>query len=107
MRVKLMVDHFWEGQFPTFKKGEKVILKEKCTHYLYWSACEINGYQTYIPDLFVKDNCLIRDYNPTELILEKDEIIDIIEVLHAWFLAKDKNGLIGWIPAEKCARFAI
>jgi len=103
VKVKIMKNHPGEGQFPTFSQGANVKMGEGCTHFLNWYACEIEGYPTYIPDVFVVDGKLMRDYNPTELICEVGEIVEIKEVFYAWFIAIKADGTIGWIPAEVCS----
>ena len=100
MKVKVITEHLGEGSFPCFLKGTPVIMKEACTHFINWYACEIDGHQTYVPGCFVCDGKLIRDYNPTELVQSKGDILEIIEIVYAWLIAKNNNGEIGWIPAE-------
>jgi len=101
MKVKVIKDHLGEGQFPTFAKGTKVAMaKEEDAHFLGWHACDIEGHQTYVPKIFVCDGRLTRDYNPTELVQEAGDILEVREIVHAWLLAADKNGITGWIPAE-------
>jgi len=100
MKVKVIVNHPGEGKFPTFLKGKKVILKEACTHFLYWYACEIDGYQTYVPEIFVNEGMLIKDYNPTELVQKIGDVLEVKKIANAWFLATNEEGITGWIPAE-------
>lgn len=100
MKVKMIKSHPGEGHFPTFGKGSKVIMKDEGTHYLHWYACEIDGYQTYVPELFVCDGALIRDYNPTELVQKEGDILTVQEIIYAWLIATNENGVVGWIPAE-------
>jgi len=100
MKVKVIKEHLGEGHFPTFKKGIEVILKEECSHYLYWFACEIAGHQTYVPKIFVSNGRLTRDYNPTELIQEEGDLVEVHEIVYAWLFATNEKGITGWIPAE-------
>ena len=100
MKVKVIKAHQGEGQFPTFEEGTEVIMKEECTHFIHWNACEINGHQTYVPNIFVANGKLTRDYNPTELIQEAGDIVDVHEIIYAWLLAKNEKDITGWIPAE-------
>lgn len=103
MKVKVIKNHPGEGTFPTFAKGTDVkVMDEGCTHYLNWYGCEINGYATYIPDVFVTNKKLNRDYNPTELICQAGDKLEVKEILYAWFIAKNTDGLMGWVPAEIC-----
>jgi len=100
MRVKVIKKHLGEGQFPVFVKGTPVTVKEECTHFLHWYACDIEGYQTYVPKTFVCNGKITRDYNPTELTQEEGDIVDVQEIVYAWLLATNDKGITGWIPAE-------
>ena len=101
MRVKVIKKHLGEGQFPTFKRGIGVVLaKEEDTHFLNWYACNIEGYETYVPISFVCDGELNRDYNPTELVQEVGDVLDVKEIVFAWLIATNAQGVTGWIPAE-------
>jgi len=100
MKVKVIKNHLGEGQLPNFEKGTPVEIKEDCTHFLHWSSCEIAGYQTYVPNIFVANGKLIRDYNPTELIQDVGDIVEVNEIIYAWLLATNEKGITGWIPAE-------
>ena len=101
MKVKVIQEHPGEGQFPTFIKGTKVTLTgEECKHFLHWSPCEIEGHKTYIPESFIANGVLIRDYNPTELIQNVGDKLEVVEIVNAWLVATNENGQTGWIPAE-------
>lgn len=100
MKARVIEKHIGEGVFPTFAKGTQATLKEPCTHYLHWYACEIAGHQTYVPESFVCDGVLTRDYNPTELVQEAGDIVEVREIVNAWLIATNEKGISGWIPAE-------
>jgi len=100
MKARVIKDHHGEGQFPTFPKGTAVDLKEECTHFINWCACEISGHQTYIPKCFVEGGVLTRDYDPTELVQASGDIVEVKEIVYAWLLATNEAGTTGWIPAE-------
>ena len=100
MRVKVIAQHPGEGEFPVFSKGTAVIMGEECTHFLHWYSCKIEGHETYVPDSFVRDGKLVRDYNPTELVAEVGDVLEVHEIVYAWLLATNAEGLTGWIPAE-------
>ena len=101
MKAKVVKAHLGEGQFPTFKKGTAVKLaRESCAHFLHWRPCEIEGYETYVPEAFVGNGRLLRDYNPTELVQEAGDIVEVEEIVYSWLLAKNEKGITGWIPAE-------
>ena len=75
-------------------------MKEECRHFLSWYACDISGFQTYVPKHFVSGGKLARDYNPTELSQEAGDILRVDEIVYAWLLATNEEGVTGWIPAE-------
>ena len=103
VRVKVMRSSRWEhpGEFPTFEKGTPIMVADdEDTDFLGWYPCEIIGYQSYVPKKFVCDGKLARDYNPTELIQEAGDILEVQEIAFAWLLATNENGVTGWIPAE-------
>jgi len=100
MKVKVIAQHSGEGTFPTFAKGTAVALGNECTHFLHWYPCAIDGHETYVPESFVREGKLIRDYNPTELVAEIGDIFEVQEIVYAWLMATNESGTSGWIPAE-------
>ena len=103
MKVQVIRQSRWEhpGEFPTFEKGTPVILaKDEDNDFLGWYACDIAGHKPYVPIDFVSDGKLTRDYNPTELIQDIGDILEVKEIVYAWLLAANSNGITGWIPAE-------
>jgi len=101
MKVRVMQRHLGEGQFPSFAKGTAVAMaSEGDTHFLHWWACEIEGHETYVPEHFVREGKLTRDYNPTELVQEAGDIVEVREIAYAWLYATNEEGATGWIPAE-------
>ena len=103
MKVKVIRPSRWDhpGNFPTFEKGTPVAMaKDEDNDFLGWHACEIQGHTPYIPKIYVCDGKLTRDYNPTELIQEVGDTLEVKEIVHAWLLATNDQGTTGWIPAE-------
>ena len=100
MRVTVIKQHPGEGSFPTFAKGTAVAMGEECTHFLHWYPCIIGDYYTYVPESYVRAGKLIRDYNPTELVAEAGDVLEVYEIVYAWLYAVDSQGVSGWIPAE-------
>ena len=103
MKVKVVRTSRWEhpGAFPTFEKGTPVALaKEEDADFLGWHVCDVLGHKPYVPKAFVCDGKLARDYNPTELIQEIGDILEVQEIVYAWLLATNDKGITGWIPAE-------
>lgn len=101
MKVKVIERHDGEGRFPTFVKGTTVRITEACTHYLHWYACTIEDCATYVASSYVVDGKLIRDYNPTELVQNLGDILEVKEITNSWLYATNENKISGWIPAEK------
>ena len=102
MKVKIILPLFteWErGIFPTFAKETKVAIKQEDKDFRGWHEAEIEGHQTFIPKHFVSDGKLVRDYNPTELVGEVGDLVEVQEIHHAWLLATDEQGTTGWIPS--------
>jgi len=101
MKVKVIEKHDGEGRFPTFKKGTEVVIIEACTHYLHWYACTIEKHATYVAESYVNKGKLIRNYNPTELIQNIGDILEVKEITNSWLYAVNENKISGWIPADK------
>ena len=103
MKIKVMRPSRWDhpGEFPVFVKGTPIeVASDEDTDFLGWYACNIEGYETFVPKVFVSDGKLARDYNPTELIQEVGDILDVQEIINAWLLATNSKGVTGWMPAE-------
>jgi len=100
MIVRVVTKHDGEGVFPTFAIGTPVEIGESCKHFLGWCACVIDGHNTYVPHIFVKNSKLIVNYNPTELVQGVGDILKVQEIVHSWLLATNASGEKGWFPAE-------
>lgn len=101
MKVKVMQKHLGEGEFPTFKKDTAIKMQQEAdSYFLHWHECEIEGHQTFVPDIFVQDGILVRDYNPTELVQNVGDVLEVKEITYAWLLATNGEGITGWIQAE-------
>jgi len=105
MKVKVIENYQgYEGErpiFPKFPKGEKVTLTgEMCNDFTHWYPCDIASYPTYIPESFIQDGRLARDYNPTELSQNIGDVLEVQEIVNAWLIATNSEGVTGWIPAE-------
>jgi len=101
LKVKVIQNHDGEGQFPTFDKGAKVkIIGDECVEFSHWFPCEIEGYQTYVPESFIAEGLLARKYNPTELVQSVGDLLVVNEIVNAWLIATNESGHMGWIPAE-------
>ena len=101
MKLLVMEKHDGYGVFPLFPQGTAVSDYTVCDEYPHWYSCVIDGYETFVADVYVVDGVLIKDYNPTELIVEKDQIVTLSDVVFEWLYVKDKSGQTGWLPASK------
>ena len=107
MKVILIEKHDGEGVFPAFPKGSTVENLAPCEESKHWMSCTIDGRDIYIPDFFVDNNRLNREYNPTELVADKDEIFEVEEIVFEWLYGKNGKGVYGWIPAEKVVSLSL
>lgn len=101
MNLLVMEKHDGEGVFPLFTKGAAVNGLSACERYPHWLSCAINGHETFIPDIYVIDGVLTRDYDPTELVVEKGRIVTLISIVFEWLYVQDGDGRRGWLPASK------
>jgi len=101
MRLLVKEEHNGYGVFPLFKKGAAIRNLSPCNEYPHWFSCIINDYETFIPETYVIDGILIKDYNPTELIVKNKQIVILEEIVFEWLYVRDENGKSGWLPASK------
>ena len=103
MKLLVVDGHEGEGMFPLFRKGAIVGELNACDKFSHWFACVIDGHETYIPDTYVVNGVLNRDYDPTELVLQKGHVVTLLEVVFEWLYVEDEGGKRGWLPAGKAA----
>jgi hypothetical protein len=101
MNLLVMEKHDGEGTFPLFTKGAAVNDLKACDESPHWLSCVINGHETFIPEIYVADGVLTQDYDPTELIVGKEQIVTLIGIVFEWLYVKDGNDKYGWLPASK------
>lgn len=101
MDILITEKHDGEGIFPTFYIGTAVENIQSCAESNHWMSCTINKTSTYVPDIFVENNILTKEYNPTELIVKKDEVVEVLRIVYEWLYVKNSKGACGWIPANK------
>jgi hypothetical protein len=96
-------DGWGDVPFPTFAKGTAVseLIPGTDDEMAHWFPCVIGSIETFIPETFVTDGKLNRDYNPTELIVEKGQTLTLMELVFEWLYVKNENGKEGWLPASK------
>lgn len=99
MKLYALQSHQGEQDFPTFSRGTLVENLAPCARYAHWFSCSIDGYATYVPDIFVENGCLNRDYNPTELQVVQGDEVSLMALYFGWALVR-KGEQIGWLPCE-------
>lgn len=99
MKLITTQPHQGEGVFPTFPKGTEVAIIAECRRYPHWLSCMIDGFSTYVPRHFVMHKRLVQDYNPTELVVSENEVVELLELHYQWALVKRHNE-VGWLPCE-------
>lgn len=97
MKLYVSQNHRGEGKFPTFPKGTRVVNLSPCSNYPNWFSCEIVGMKTYVSADFLEGNVLNRDYNPTELMVQVGDSVELLEVHFQWALVRFREE-IGWLP---------
>ncbi|WP_434778938.1 hypothetical protein [Neisseria sp. Ec49-e6-T10] len=97
------------GIFPTFPKGVPVQIKGDDQEAQDWYPCDIQGHEAYVYKyLLDEQNCLLIDYNPTELDIDANMPLDVLGVYGAWLYVQDEQqAKKGWIPAEKVTTFNV
>jgi hypothetical protein len=53
-----------------------------------------------VPESFIAEGLLVREYNPTELVQSVGDLLAVNEIVNAWLIATNESGQTGWIPAE-------
>ncbi|QIM61862.1 hypothetical protein A1D29_00205 [Pasteurellaceae bacterium Orientalotternb1] len=99
MKLVTVEAHQGEGQFPLFPKGSEVKVLAECPNYQGWLNAKIANYQTYVPKHFIQQNQLVIDYNPTELVIAENEVVELIELHYEWALVQ-QDSQIGWLPCK-------
>ena len=120
MELLVTEKHEGYGEFPLFRKGsivDGIVIDPEypaCAELIWgssssqhWLACVIDGHKTFIPDIFVSDGVLNRDYNPTEIAVEKGQTITLLYIVFEWLYVKDENGNEGWLPANKAVSIEV
>ena len=97
MLLLVTESHEGQGEFPLFKKGSAVRELEGNPDYPnyaeeiwgsrsnpHWLACIIDGQNFFIPDIYVTNGVLNRDYNPTELVVEEGQKVTLLNIVFEW-----------------------
>lgn len=101
MKLQVIELHEGYGTFPLFPKGSAVSDFRPSGESPHWFACVIGGQETYVPEVCVAAGRLTRDYNPTELVVQKGQVVTLLAVVYEWLYVEDAHGKTGWLPASK------
>ena len=44
---------------------------------------------------------MAQDYNPTEIVATKGQIVNLKAIVFEWLYVEDENYAIGWLPSNK------
>jgi hypothetical protein len=99
----------YESAYPdplNLKTGETVSLGERDDEYPGWiMATDSNGKAGWVPETYLEIDgdvgTLVRDYDATELTVNKGDVLRIIDEESEWVQCVTGDGKIGWIPLEK------
>ena len=102
--MKLLVMENFDGPawgvFPLFPKGTAFDSVGKDAESPHWCPCIVAGHGFWTPDIYMDHGVLNRDYNPTSLAVEKDQIVTLLDLVFEWLYVKDEHGTEGWLPAN-------
>ena len=114
MKLLVTEKHRGCGEFPLFKKGSIIGGSEGNPDFPNyaeeiwgsrseprWVACELDGHDVFVPDIYIVDGVLNRDYNPTELMIEEGQKVTLLKIVFEWLYVKDENCNEGWLPVNK------
>ncbi|MDO4699432.1 MAG: SH3 domain-containing protein [Moraxella sp.] len=99
MQLMTVAKHQPPPPLPTFCRGTPIKNIKPCSSYTHWYACQIAGHDTYMPAHFVRENRLAVDYNPSELAIDKGQIVTLLELHYEWVLAAYQDK-VGWLPCK-------
>ncbi|MEB8383837.1 MULTISPECIES: hypothetical protein [Enterococcus] len=101
MQLMVIESHDGEGRFPTFIKGTSLKKISPCGRYDHWIAVQIDEYETFVPECYILKERLVRNYNPTELVIGELSIVNLLEIAYEWALVETIRGDKGWLPCYK------
>jgi hypothetical protein len=101
MQLVVFEKHDGEGELPLFSKGTAVNSFAPVDDNSHWFSCVLNDHNTYIPETFVTEGVLNRDYNPTELVALRGQTVTLLNIIFEWVYVRDESGREGWLPASK------
>lgn len=86
--------------------GNEVVPQNRKTHYKGWIYCEKNGKYAWIPENYLElqpnNNYKLKNYYCSyELECTKGDVVEILVQESEWYLVKNEEAKIGWIPIEK------
>jgi len=90
------------------RAGERVAIGERKSPWPGWAwITDSGGKKGWIPDAYVDRSgavgTILRDYDATELDVEKGEELFIHDEAAGWYWCTNTAGRSGWVPAENLA----
>jgi len=90
------------------RAGDKVAIGEKKSPWPGWTWITASGGKSgWIPETFIRRSAsvgtVLRDYDATELDVQKGEELVIHEEAAGWYWCLNKAGRRGWVPIENVA----
>ncbi len=105
-RVRVIQSHITSDPNPVrFRAGDTLGVghhDQVWTHYVW--ATDQAGRSGWVPDEYLQpDNdgrraTALRDYDSTELTVERGEIVDVLDEVGGWYLCRATSGRSGWVP---------
>ena len=86
-------------------RGDRVKVGKRDSEYKDWIWCTTkSGVEGWVPEKYLTvegDSAEVtRAYNATELDVDIDDLLMVIEEESGWYSCRTRAGLIGWVPVE-------
>ena len=90
------------------RAGEQVAIGEKKSPWPGWTwVTDQRGKSGWVPGAYLRvrglHGALLRDYDATELDVQKGEALVIHDEVAGWYWCTNKPGRSGWVPVENIA----
>ena len=94
------------------RAGDEVAIGVKKSEWPGWIwVTDGRGKSGWVPEAYLNargsDGTVLRDYDATELDVEKGEELVLYEEVAGWYWCTNKAGRSGWVPVENLVLFEI